>query len=80
MSISTQIRGGYMTKFVSHETLKYPGTLSKFGLVRSGNNKSELVKYIKNISNTVSMNESSAVSVAVAQKQPFADLLQNKSS
>ena len=46
MYISTQIRGGDLEEFFSHETLQYPPSLSKCGEMRSGN-KSDLVKHIE---------------------------------
>ena len=46
MYISTQIRGGNMEEFFSHETLQYPPALARSGEMRSGN-KSDLVKCIK---------------------------------
>ena len=41
MYIATQVRGGNLEEFFSHETLQYPPALSKCGQMRSGN-KSDL--------------------------------------
>ena len=51
MYISTQIRGGNMEEFFSHETLQYPPALARSGEMRSGN-KSDLVKCIQPLSYT----------------------------
>ena len=51
MHISTQIRGGNMEEFFSHETLQYPPALARSGEMRSGN-KSDLVKCIQPLSYT----------------------------
>ena len=46
--IFTQIRGGNMDKFFSHETLKNPPVLSKNEEMRSGN-KAKLIKCIETL-------------------------------
>ena len=45
MYIATQVRGGNLKEFFSHETLQYPPALSKCGQMRSGN-KSDLAKCV----------------------------------
>ena len=45
--IATQVRDAYMGEFFKNETLSYPPSLSKHGLIRSGD-KAELLPFLKN--------------------------------
>ena len=73
MYISTQIRGGNMQEFFSHETLKYPPALARNGEMRSGN-KSDLVKCIQPLETITNQPQVPAVvlegSVLVNQLKP----------
>ena len=46
--VATQVRDGDLDKFFKHETLSHPPSLSKNGLMRSGN-KSELIPVLKGL-------------------------------
>ena len=66
MYIATQIRGGDMNEFFSHDTLKHPPSLSKYGQMRSGN-KSDLIGCIEEVPNVLSRTEALAVEAAVLE-------------
>ena len=46
--VATQVRDGDLDEFFKHETLSHPPSLSKNGLMRSGN-KSELIPVLKGL-------------------------------
>ena len=46
--IATQVRDADMDDFFKHETLSHPPSLSKHGVMRSGD-KSELIPYLKDL-------------------------------
>ena len=77
MYIATQIRGGDMNEFFSHDTLKHPPSLSKYGQMRSGN-KSDLIGCIEEVPNVLSRTEALAVEAAVYWKDLFSSTYMEK--
>ena len=73
MYISTQIRGGNMEEFFSHETLQYPPALASSGRIRSGN-KSDLVKCIQPLSYTETVSNQPKVPAAVLEGSVLVNL------
>ena len=73
MYISTQIRGGNMEEFFSHETLQYPPALARSGRIRSGN-KSDLVKCIQPLSYTETVSNQPKVPAVVLEGSVLVNL------
>ena len=77
MYIATQLRGGDMNEFFSHETLKHPPSLSKCGQMRSGN-KSDLIGYIEEVPNVLPITEAPAVEAAVLEGSVLVNMVKAK--
>ena len=77
MYISTQIRGGNMEAFFSHETLQYPPALTRSGGIRSGN-KSDLVKCIQPLSYTETVSNQPKVPAVVLEGSVLVNLAKPK--
>ena len=77
MYIATQLRGGDMNEFFSHETLKHPPSLSKCVQMRSGN-KSDLIGYIEEVPNVLPITEAPAVEAAVLEGSVLVNMVKAK--
>ena len=77
MYISTQIRGGNIEEFFSHETLQYSPALTRSGGMRSGN-KSDLVKCIQLLSYTETVSNQPKVPAVVLEGWVLVNLAKPK--
>ena len=77
MYISTQIRGGNMEEFCSHETFQYPPALARSGEMRSGN-KSYIVKCIQHLSYTKTVSNQPKVPAVVLEGSVLLNLAKAK--
>ena len=77
MYISTQIRGGNMKDFFSHETLQYPPALARSGEMCSGN-KSDLVKCICPLPYTETVSNQPKVPAVVLEDSVLVNLAKPK--
>ena len=77
MYIATQIRGGDMNEFFSHESLKHPPSLSKCGQMRS-RNKSDLIGCIEEVINVLPRTEAPAVEAAVLEGSVLVNMVKAK--
>ena len=77
MYISTQIRGGNIEEFFSHETLRYPPSLGRSDEMRSGT-KSDLVKCIQHLSYTETVSNQPKVPAVVLEGSVLVNLVERK--